>query len=300
MPAIRHEIRRITQHSAPFSCPVTVQSVTPVSEGFVRVAVHGEGLTAYRAARPADAFKTFLPPTGQGTVHFPQRDADGLPSWPDASPQPALRAFTVRHFDAARRRIEFDVSIHDSGLAMNWVRRARAGDVVGIAGMRREFHAGDDIARHVIVGDASALPAVAAIVESLDPGVPAAVYLAAGHDSDKALVPRRDHVQVHWVRGASPIGADSALERAVREGERRGGRIQAWIAGEVGVVRALRRWAREELGVAHDDLHSAAYWKAGLDSTTVDAVHLGRYREHVAAGADTGDPDTREKVELVV
>ncbi|HVW41216.1 MAG TPA: hypothetical protein VHC18_07695 [Amycolatopsis sp.] len=63
-------------------------------------------------------------------------------------------------------------------------------------------------------------------------------------------------------------------------------------------MRDLRRWALDELGVAREDLHAAAYWKAGLDSTAVDAVHLDRYGKEVERGADVSDPDTRERVEL--
>jgi NADPH-dependent ferric siderophore reductase len=300
MAAIRTEIRNLTKNGAPpFNCAVTVESVAAVSPGFRRVAVRGDGLADYAQVRPADAFKIMVPPDGAGTVDFPQRGADGIPYWPEGTRQPVLRAFTVRHFDASARRLEFDAMAHDGGVAMAWLGNARPGDVIGLGGMRREFHAGD-VDRHLIVGDSSALPAIAAIVESLEPGTPTTVHLAVGHDDDRNLVPAKDGVTIHWVTGGSPAGPDSALERAVREQERPDGRVQAWLGAEASVVRGLRRFVTAELGVGHDDLHAAAYWKAGINSTDNDTVLLQRYVKEISSGADASDPDVREKVELEV
>nr|WP_255430312.1 siderophore-interacting protein [Streptomonospora sp. PA3] len=164
--------------------------------------------------------------------------------------------------------------------------------------MRREFHPGTGVDRHLLIGDSSALPAIAAITESLPPHVPAAVYLAVGNGSDRDLLPRRGGVAVHWVEGASPSGSRSPLQRAVQDNETACGRTQVWLAAEAGVVRELRRLVLGGLGVARTDLHSAAYWKAGLDSTRLDDAGLRRYEREIAAGADPYDPATREAVEL--
>jgi hypothetical protein len=65
-------------------------------------------------------------------------------------------------------------------------------------------------------------------------------------------------------------------------------------------VRELRRFAVRDLAVDHHDLHAAAYWKAGIDSTDMDTLYLERYGREIASGADVSDPDVREKVELEV
>ncbi|MBB4930622.1 NADPH-dependent ferric siderophore reductase [Lipingzhangella halophila] len=297
MTSIRSEIRRVSQQGQLLSCRVTVESVTAVSEGYLRVAVTSDELVAYRDVRPADAFKLLLPPQGQGSVDFPERGEDGIPYWPEGTRQPVLRAFTVRRFEPALLRVEFDVARHD-GLTLRWLANAAAGDVIGLAGMRREFHAGTGVDHHVIIGDSSALPAVSAIVESLSPDVPASVYLAVDHDSDRALLPDRPHVTTFWVAGGSPVGHDSALERTVRRNWQGRGRTQVWLAAEASVMRSLRRLVLDEHGVSRDDLHSAAYWKTGLDSTQLDDVQLRRYQEELATGADAADPDLRDRVEL--
>ncbi|GAA4926359.1 siderophore-interacting protein [Streptomonospora halophila] len=297
MTSVREEIRRLSKQGQPFNCRVRVESVAAVSDGFTRVAVVGDELAGYRDALPADAFKLLLPPEGRGGVEFPERGGDGLPYWPPDARPPVFRAFTVRRFDPGSRRITFDVLRHD-GFTRRWLDSAAVGDTIGLAGMRREFHAGTGVDHHLLIGDASALPAIAAITESLPPRVPASVYLAAGHASDRDLLRPRANVTVHWVAGGSPTGSGSPLERAVRDGGRTGGRVQAWLAAEAGVMREVRRLLLGELGVGRTDLHSAAYWKSGLDGTRLDGVGLRRYQQEVAAGADPADPDTRDTVEL--
>ncbi|GAB3460146.1 siderophore-interacting protein [Streptomonospora sediminis] len=297
MTSVREGIRRLSKQGQALSCRVRIASVSAVSDGFTRVAVAGDELVDYRDALPADAFKLLLPADGGGDVEFPQRGEDGLPYWPPNARPPVFRAFTVRRFDRGGRRITFDVLRHD-GFTRRWLDSASVGDTIGLAGMRREFHPGAGVDRHLLVGDASALPAVAAITESLPPHVPATVYLAVGHSSDRDLLRPRANVAVHWVAGGSPTGAGSPLERAVRDGERVGGRVQAWLAAEAGVMRGVRRLLLGELGVARTDLHSAAYWKSGLDGTRLDGVGLRHYQQEVAAGADPADPDTRDTVEL--
>ncbi|WP_031467039.1 siderophore-interacting protein [Sciscionella sediminilitoris] len=273
MTSIRQEIRRITQHGqGPFSCEVEVERVWPISRGFRRVAVHGPGLAQYRDIWPADAFKLMLP----------------------GSEQPLPRAYTVRSFDPERNRIEFDVAEHRGGPGMAWLERTGPGEVVGFAGMRHEFSSAAPVDRHLIVGDASALPAAAAILESLPPEVPALVCLSTAEESDKALLPERARTSVHWAIG-QPREALAELVRSVAAPQ---GRTQAWLAAEAAVVRELRRFTLEECGVDRQDMQARAYWKAGVDSTAIDADSIVRYQKAMADGLDVTDPDVVDRMEF--
>lgn len=291
----------MSQQGPRIFCLAMVDAVERVSPGFVRVALRGHGLAAYGEVMPADAVKVLLHPDGRADVDEPQWDDDGTPTWPAPARSPLPRALTVRSFNPARLRLELDAMVHDGGLLRTWLDAAKPGAVVGVMGVRRDFYPGDGVTEHLLLADSSALPAVATIVESLPPGLPATVFLAVDHEEDKALLPARPGVEVHWVAGGSPSGRDSALTRAVRELARPvspGGRVQAWIAAEAGVVRSLRRWALAEHGVAVEDLHATAYWKAGLDGAARDAADLARYQKELAAGGDPFDPGLRERVEL--
>ena len=298
MTTIRHTIRELSAAGDVFTSPVRVESVRPISSGLVRIRVSGAGLSAYTDPRSADAFKLAIPVVG-GTAEFPGRRTDRLPVWGDG-PRPVLRAFTVRAVAPDRTWLDFDAWRHGDGYFTGWLRSATAGDEIGLSGMRREFHPGDGVDRHLLVGDACALPAIITIAESLPAGMPVTAVIGVADASDRELLAGRPGLDVHWVSDSAPAGAGSVLADAVVRSlpEPTGERIQAWIGAEAGVVREVRRHVLDRLGVHRDDLHAAAYWKAGEDSTARDAVLLSTYQRLVADGGSATDPDSREFADL--
>lgn len=80
---------------------------------------------------------------------------------------------------------------------------------------------------------------------------------------------------VRWVhRGPVPPGSSDALADAVREVRVPDGEtVFAWIAGEAGSVRPLRRWVRDELGLGPDDHEVTGYWKRGVADFDEDDDH---------------------------
>lgn len=93
---------------------------------------------------------------------------------PDEHRNP-LRTYTVRRVDLALRLLDVDVVVHDdSGPAGTWAQAARPGDQVVVIGPdARSIHSATGIdfhpgtARHLLlVGDETALPAIAAILEA--------------------------------------------------------------------------------------------------------------------------------------
>ncbi|MFF0269359.1 siderophore-interacting protein [Kribbella sp. NPDC004536] len=249
---IRAEIGRLTRSGdSRLTCPVRVEGIESLTPGFTRVTVQGDGLAAYRTIRPADAFKLMIPPDGFGSVRMPKVGPSGAPVWPEDRPTPLTREFTVRTFDPGTRRLAFDVVLHGDSPAITWLGNTRPGDTLVLLGMRREFHAGD-VDHHLLIGDSTSLPAIASIVESLD--VPSTVYLQAESPAERSLVKG----DVQWIH-AQPL---TALEQTVRTFVRPPGRLQAWCAAEAGVVRSIRSYLVDDLGVHRDDLHTAPYWTA--------------------------------------
>ncbi|MFC7621805.1 siderophore-interacting protein [Microlunatus sp. GCM10028923] len=298
MSSIRQAVRELSNRGDVFSCPVRLDSVTTVSPGLLRVRVTGPGLADYHDPRPADAFKIAIPVHG-GPVDFPGRRGDRLPIW-NKGPRPLLRAFTVRGVAEDRSWLDFDAWWHGDAYAAGWLRRAPAGTEIGISGMRREFVPGAGVERHVLVGDACALPAVAAIVESLPGGTPVTAVLGVADAGDRAVLPERSGLDLHWTSSSAPAGSGTDLAAAVRRilPEPAGERLQVWIGAEAGVVREVRRYVLDRQLVVRDDLHASAYWKAGEDSTVRDEALLTAYQRLVADGASATDPDTRELAEL--
>ena len=272
-------------------CPVTVERVDALTPHFSRVTVQGDGLAAYRTIQPADAFKLMIPAGGTGSVRMPKVGPNGAPVWPQDRPAPLTRGFTVRTFDPATRRLAFDVAIHGGGPAMTWLENTRPGDSLVLLGMRREFHAGD-VDHHLLIGDSTSLPAIASIVESLD--MPSTVFLQAETPAEQALVKG----DVHWILSPPVTGPGSVLEQAVRTFSKPVGRLQAWCAAEAGVVRAIRPYLVNELGVRRDDLHTVAYWIAGQTAESGDAERMRAFAKATEEGLDTTDPAVIQALEF--
>ena len=73
-------------------------------------------------------------------------------------------------------------------------------------------------------------------------------------------------IEVRWLhRGDLEPGTGDALEKAVRGvAVAAGQRVYAWVAGEAGCLRGIRKVVRGELGIGPKDSLIAGYWKRGV------------------------------------
>lgn len=87
-----------------------------------------------------------------------------------------MQDYTPRRFDAQELGIEF--ALHGDGPAANWARQAQPGQTLTVAGSRGSFIVPTGFDWHLLVGDDSALPAIARRLEELPEGKPVTVVLA--------------------------------------------------------------------------------------------------------------------------
>ncbi|MEU4832548.1 siderophore-interacting protein [Streptosporangium sp. NPDC023615] len=147
----------------------------------------------------------------------------------------------------------------------------------------------------LLAGDETAVPAIASIVESLSGEVPATALLEVPEDADRLALDVRPGVRVVWLpRGGARHG--DLLVPAVRETLRTlvttnpapggpaggledvdvdadilwevpeaspGEGLYAWLAGEAGVVKLLRRHLVQELGIDRSSVAFMGYWRLG-------------------------------------
>ncbi|WP_067651856.1 siderophore-interacting protein [Nocardia harenae] len=263
MESIRAGITARGRANEPLSLRLTVAEMRPLAPGFTRVVLEGAGLAQYRAPRPADAFKLELSADDTG--------------------RPLLRAFTVREFDAATRRLTFDIAHHERGVAVNWLATVSPGDAVTLAGMRPEWVAADGVRDHVLIGDDTAVPAIAAIIDSLGPEHRVWAYVPTD------LLPRHPNLELRLRTDVETHTPEAISARR---------RTQVWVAAEAAAVRRVRAHVLGAWGVARADLLARAYWKRGLTNTDTDAASLLGYREAVLAGGDIHDPALAERIDL--
>ncbi|SCL17215.1 NADPH-dependent ferric siderophore reductase, contains FAD-binding and SIP domains [Micromonospora nigra] len=178
---------------------------------------------------------------------------------------PRLRAYTVRAWDAAAGELTVDVVHHgDQGLAGPWAAALRPGDPVLFTGPGGAYAPSPTADWHLLVGDESALPAIAAALTRLPQGAPAHVFVEVADAADEQSLPSPGAVHLTWLhRGGRPVG--EALVAAVRGLDFPAGDVHAFVHGEAAFVRELRRLLRVERGVPRDCLSISGYWRLGMD-----------------------------------
>ncbi|MGP3958084.1 siderophore-interacting protein [Nonomuraea sp. 3N208] len=242
-----------------------------LSPHMVRIVVGGDGLADFATSGLTDHYVKVVFPYED--VEYPQpfsvkacRETMPREVWP------RLRTYTVRAWDPDARELTVDFVVHgDEGVAGPWADRAAPGDVVLLLGPGGGYAPDPAADWHLLVGDESALPAIAASLEVLPDGVLTHVLLEVDGPEDELKLDTAADARITWLyRSDRPVG--EALVKAVRELEFPDGNVHAFVHGEAGFVKQLRRHLRLERGISMDRLSISGYWRAGVDDEGWRAV----------------------------
>jgi NADPH-dependent ferric siderophore reductase len=164
-----------------------------------------------------------------------------------------VRYYTVRSFDG--RHLELDVVLHDVGLVTEWVSGDCVGDAAMITAAQGSFGPPPGAAWLLLVGDLTALPAMARIVESVD--LPTTVWAEVPDDLSGYLPASAD---VTWLEPPAP--GRSRLAEVVEGIDWPPGEGYFWMAGESAQMRAIRKHLMRERGLPNAAYDVMGYWRA--------------------------------------
>lgn len=230
MQRVRYELRRRN---------LRVAAVQPLSPHFVRIDFRGPELAGFESRGFDDHVKLLLPPGSAG------------------APAGARRDYTPRAYDAAQGILSIEFVTHGHGAAGLWAQQVKPGDQAVIGGPKGSMLIPVDYDWHLLVGDATALPAICRRLEELPAGARAQVLVQLDDAADRRELRSAATVEVQWLRTpAELLQALAALRLPAGEGF-------AWGAGEAGLARQVREHLLRVHGLGNDSLRVAAYWKAG-------------------------------------
>lgn len=224
---VRHELKRRE---------LQVLRVEALSPHFRSVTFGGEAMAGFVSASFDDHVKFML-------------DADG--------PAPVGRDYTPRRHDPVAGELTIEFALHGDGPAADWAAQAAPGQRVTIGGPRGSFVIPLDYDWHLLVGDETAVPAIARRLEELPAGSLATVVLQVADVADRRDFRTAAELQLSWVADAP------ALIDAVRQLTLPAGEGYAWCAGEAATMATLRRILVDEKGHDRHAIRAAAYWKQG-------------------------------------
>ncbi|WP_375490100.1 siderophore-interacting protein [uncultured Jatrophihabitans sp.] len=247
-----------------------------------RIVLGGDGLRDGFAPVHADSYVKvlFLHPG----VRYPEPlDLDTVRATFPAQQWPRMRSYTVRKWDAERAELTLDFVVHgDDGVAGPWAAGARMGDVVHLQGPGGAYSPAADTPHHLLIGDESALPAIAAILDRLDPDAAVDAFVEVDGAGDEIALSRH----VTWVhRDGAKVGdalLAAVLDRRVDPG------THAFVHGEAGFVKRLRHWLRVEHQLPAAQISISGYWRLGSDDEGWRAGKAAWNAEAEAAEAAAG------------
>ncbi len=172
---------------------------------------------------------------------------------------PARRRYTVRAWDAAAAELTVDFVVHgDEGVAGPWAATAEPGSVLVFEGPSGSYRPDAGADWHLLVGDESALPAIAASAGALPAGARGvAVLLCDGPDHELAVESPAD-LEVHWVHRDSSA---TELLDAVRALDFPAGQVHAFVHGEADEVRGLRAHLLGDRALTRAQMSCSPYWR---------------------------------------
>ena len=272
----RPEVRRV-RHETRLR-RLTVQHVQHLTPKMVRVALAGEALAGFTSLGFDDHVKLFVPTSGSELV-LPTPGPEG-PVYPEGAPRPALRDYTPRRYDAADDILYIDFVIHDAGPVTTWAAQTRPGQVLGVGGPRGSFVIPTEFDWHLLIGDETALPAIARRLEELPANTRALVVAEIESAGEEFKLTSAAPFEVIWVHrgghdperehradGTPPAAASpgdaTLLLQQLRSLRFPPGDYFAWVAAETQVARAVRQYLLTERAAHKEWVKAAGYWRRG-------------------------------------
>lgn len=239
-----------------------VARVHDVTPHLRRVTLAGEDLHDFVSASFDDHVKLFFPAPGEERPELPALGPNGV-EFREGVPRPLMRDFTPRRHDHHARELDLEFALHDAGPATEWAARARPGDWLGVGGPRGSLVIGTGFDWHLLIGDDTALPAIARRLCELPAGARAIAVLEVADASAHLAFDTRADLQVIWRHREDAAPGEPPLLSAVRELALPDGDGYVWAAGESADIRAVRQHLVGERGVDKSRIRAAAYWKRG-------------------------------------
>lgn len=248
---------------------VTTERLTPY---LVRVVLGGPGLDAFEPVAHTDAYVNVAIPPAAASYEAPF-DLDDVRTRLPREQHPHRRRYTIGRWDPDERLLTLDIVAHGAkGVGGPWAASARPGDALVLTGPNGAYRPDPAADWHLMVGDESALSAIAASLEAVPEGAPAVVRLLADGPEHWLSLATPGDLDLVWLRRAGDPRDADLLPAAVRGLVFPPGRVQAFVHGEAGEVREIRRHLLADRGLARADLSASPYWRRHLTDEAWRAI----------------------------
>jgi NADPH-dependent ferric siderophore reductase len=278
--------------------PVRVIGTRRLGPSMVRVTFGGPALRDFASGGRDQSFSLFLPQPGQDAPVVPFDGGDDWFAQWRAMPEDVravMRSYTVRSQDREHGEVDVDFVLHGTGgatagpagPASRWAAEAAPGDRAVLLGPASEDNRSIGFQLPLgtewvfLAADETALPAAAGILEWLPPGVRARAWIEVPSLKDIQELLSPAEADLTWLVRDPLRRPGALLLEEIRGTVLPDGAPYAWIAGESGMVKALRRHLVGERGIHRRLVEFTGYWRFGASE---EELRTERIREASAAG----------------
>jgi len=249
---VTHEIKRRK---------LEVLRVVNLTPRMRRITVGGAQLAGFISLGSDDHVKLFFPQTAEELATLENLE---LSAGMKSKTMPPMRDYTPRRYDLDTLELDIDFVLHGDGPAATWAAQARPGQWLYIGGPRGSMVVPDMFDSYLLIGDETALPAIARRLEELPANRRALVVVEVENAAEEQTLNSAASVDVIWVHRD---GSNNLLE-IVQGLSIPQGKLYAWVATETALSRKVRRVLLDTHGLNEEFVKAAGYWR--LDSSTED------------------------------
>ena len=205
--------------------------------------------------------RLLLPPEGRAP-RWPQLRADGKLDWPQGEDALTTRVYTIRAAEAGTISVDFALHEGAGSPGADFARKALPGDRVGLLGP-----GGDGLPqarRLLLLGDESALPAIARMLAEAAPETEAEVYLEISDAREEQHLRSLAPARIVWLhRGEAAPGLSGLLEAALEARLAKGGLddLFIWAGCERAVATRMRKILAAAAPESKKRSQIYAYWE---------------------------------------
>lgn len=240
---------------------VGTQRLTP---HMVRVVLGGEGFRQLEFKDGTDQYIKLLFADPALGLERPY-DMDALREQLPPAQMPVSRTYTIRHLDTEKEQIWVDFVVHgDEGIAGPWAAAVQPGEIISFFGPGSGYRPRAEADFHLLAGDESALPAIAAALEAMEDHARGAAIIEVRDGGEEMELKAPQGVEVRWLHRGGIFSPDNArLVKHLQDFEFPGGDVQVFIHGEREQMKAIRRLLVNERGFERRGMSLSAYWALG-------------------------------------
>lgn len=237
--------------------PLWVVARRHITPNMIRVTLKADWVQELPSGIEGAHCKVFLPGENQTEADFRRQLEDG--------PRPTVRTYTIRYIRPLKGELDIDFVDHgDAGPASAWARKCVPGDVCGFAGpgpIKLKSYFAD---YYIVAADMSALPVAAATLEAMPRDAKGVAFLEVTDPKDQQTIDAPAGIDMRWLIHPKPHEPAVQSRRAIEALPQFQGSVQTCIAGESGLIKALRTEILSHRGIPKENAYISGYWKIGF------------------------------------